>query len=84
MSHDLYPVRIYYEAGRGCAKIPGRFKTLAAAPMIQGLPLITMIDYAPGVCAMVLPKHGERRDLTVPEIAAVHAWLAHVFLEPQT
>ena len=80
MSEDLYPVRLFFDSGRGCAKVPGRFKTLTHAPLIQGLPLITMIDYAPGVCAMVLPVMGERRDLTVPEIAAVHAWLAHCFL----
>lgn len=80
MSHDLYQLRLYWEAGRGCAKVPGRYRNLSHPPQIPGLPSLNMIDYAPGVCAMLQSPYEARRDLTAPEITAVHAWLAHLFL----
>lgn len=73
---DFYPLRLFWDAGRGCAKVPGVLRHLTAAPVIPGLPVLTMIDYTPGVCAMVLPHMGHLRDLTNPERAAIHAWLA--------
>lgn len=80
MSADLYPVRVYWEAGGGCAKAPGFHRRLTAAPNIPGLPRLTSIDYAPGVCAQVLPHMGHLRDLEPGETAAIHAWLATLLL----
>lgn len=83
MGDILCPVRVYWEAGGGVAKTPGFRRQLTAAPVIPGLPLITTIDYAPGVCSLVLPYMGHLRSLEDGEISAIHAWLAGLVLCPE-
>lgn len=75
MSEDLYPVRVFFNGHSGCVKTPGVYRHITAPPEVPGLPQITSIDYAPGVCCLILPHMGELRDLTPTEIGAIGVWL---------
>ena len=69
------PVRLFYENGRGVARLPGFERLLTKAPAIPGLPPIDMIDYVPLVVAMLRPLMWGQRDLEPHEIEIVRLWL---------
>ena len=76
MSADLYTVRVYFEAERGCIKAPGLYRAISAPPTIPGLPKLQAIDFAPEVnVADIRPWQGARREMYEAEALAVVAWL---------
>jgi hypothetical protein len=79
MSANLYTVRVFFEAQRGCVKAPGVYRSIGTPPDIPGLPPLGAIDYAPEVnCATLMARLGGRREMTSAEVLAVRAWLAAV------
>jgi hypothetical protein len=71
-----YVVRVYFDGGRGIARQSGVQRHLQDAPLIDGLPRFTMLDYVPSVVAMIQPHAEKVRDLTVVEQGCVERWLA--------
>ena len=79
MSHNLYSVRIQFDAGGGCIKAPGFYRSISKPPTIHGLPMLSMIDFTPEVNVADLRAHmGERREMTEGESLACVAWLKSV------
>lgn len=82
MSLELYPTRLFWENGRGTAKLHGKPVVLHAPPVLPGLPhlKVVMIDWAPPPhdCAEIIEQFGARREMNTDEIAAVWALLREV------
>lgn len=77
MSIDLpYPVRLFWENGRGVARWNGKPRMLGAAPAIEGLPVFDMIDYVPSVVEMIRPRgFATRYHLEPAEKRGIEEWL---------
>jgi hypothetical protein len=80
MSEDLYSVRVYFDGMlTGCIKIPGVYRSVSTPPIIPGLPVLELIDYAPALgVAEIRPCWGKRREMELDEVASVVAWLSDV------
>jgi hypothetical protein len=76
MSIDLpYLVRLYWDNGRGFARMNKVQRVLTIAPVIEGLPPFIMLDFIPAVVAMVQEPTDKVRDLWPLERASVQRWL---------
>ena len=76
MSIELpYVVRLYWENGRGVARLHGVQRALEAAPAIEGLPAYDMVDYIPKTVAMIRPVAFGVRDLDRHECSCIERWL---------
>jgi hypothetical protein len=80
MSIDLpYPVRLYWDNSRGTVRLLGRgIRPLQTPPVIDGLPLYTMLDYVPSTVQIIQPLHYKVRDLDREECACVERWLTNL------
>lgn len=82
MSIDLYHRRLSYHAGRGGIAKEGRLSfVLDAPPLVMPRALdIEFGEIAPGDMAwqpyVREQGHGQKRDMTPPEILLVRGWLA--------
>jgi hypothetical protein len=71
-----YPVRLFWENGRGIACFDGKRKPLDAAPLIEGLPRFDMIDFVPCIVEMIRPVgYGTRYHFEAHERVIIQAWL---------
>jgi hypothetical protein len=77
MGDALYPVRLYWAAGRGVARVYRREVRLTQPPHLPGLQ-VDELDYAPLTVALVMPRHELRRDMTPGEIAQARALLVRL------
>lgn len=77
MIADLLPTRLWWEGGRGVARLHGREVVLTAPPQVPGLDVVA-IDWAPGEASIVMPRNEGWRDLHPHEVAAVRALLEHL------
>lgn len=75
MSAALYPTRLYWVGLHHCARLEGQQLAIADVPHLPGLQ-VQALDYAPGACAMVMPKGEGWREMTAAEIHATRELLA--------
>jgi hypothetical protein len=77
VSSWLYLTRLFWQSGRGVAKLHGKTVKLEAPPQVAGM-LVEEIDYIPEIgMARVRCKHEGWRDMLRVEIAACDAYLAN-------
>lgn len=68
MSHALYSTRLFWQAGRGVAKLRGEVVPLMQAPCIDGAQ-VEALDYTPEVRVwQILPAREGWREMTADEI----------------
>jgi hypothetical protein len=70
-----YVTRVYWDNGRGFARLNGKSYQLEVVPVIDGIPHCTMLDYIPCVIALVQPFAEKVRDLEVHERQSMERWL---------
>jgi hypothetical protein len=76
MSIELpWPVRLYVDGNSKFVRVGGQPRKLHAAPIIEGLPRYTMLDYVPQVIAEIQPIAERRRDLSSWERECVLIWM---------
>jgi hypothetical protein len=79
MSIELYDYRIYFDAGKGAAKARRVTRYMNSPPVIEGLPRINAIDYAPEAgCVRVQPYQDAWRDMSGQESKACMVWLKSI------
>lgn len=78
MSHDLYATRLYWQNGRGIAKLHGKAVPIDKAPDI-GVPAVIELDYIPEIgVANLQTRFERRRDMTPDEVMACDKLLVEV------
>lgn len=78
MSHDLYATRLYWQNGRGIAKLHGKTVPLDNAPDI-GVPAVLEVDYIPEIgVANLQTRFERRRDMTPDEVKVCDKLLGEV------
>ena len=81
MIASLMPTHLYWVGIKGVARLNGTSGTLEGMPHISTEDVVA-IDYAPGLCAMVLPRHGGWRDMTPQEVQAAQEVLRTITHQP--
>lgn len=81
MSLRLYSTGVFWESGRGAAKMYGVLLALSEPPDIGGPPIIA-IRYIPEIGLRSVNRSGEasERGMTDDEARALDAWLRRVVL----
>lgn len=77
MIADRLPTRLWFEAGRGVARLNGHSRLLTQPPRLPKTE-VCAIDYAPGEALIVQPMHEGWRDLRADEVEAVKALLVEL------
>lgn len=82
MIASLMPTHLYWVGLKGVARLNGTAGTIEGMPKLSGTDDIIAVDYAPGLCAMVLPRHSGWRDMTAQEVQAAQEVLRTLTHQP--
>jgi hypothetical protein len=70
-----HPIRLFVDSRNMFVRLGGMPRKLDSAPMIEGLPRYTMLDYVPQLIAEIQPFASGRRDLSPWERECVLIWM---------